>query len=350
MVHAIKQLIHQLEEEEVRALLLQQFVQLQLVAEDNGYTAEQFYLQTQRTYDALVASQQQQARTAQTEAHFTHIVFSGAAGSLKIALREAGNYEQIIVLSDAWSAGPLRHLDSRSGIAERYAWLASHFSMDDDEHFTYTEKIHDTVNKIRNIPLNHYIIIWAGNNGHEQTDFRFVLSLLHDKKNELRVMNINEAYEAVYENTAFTPRHMGELSAVQLARMYTGVESAYLLSQAERHQLIEQWQTLSEAPHTLRIWQNGTIATIPESYYDAYILEVIQESLAENRYATSIKVARVIGEVIGHLEELIGDQFIYARIIRLVIDGALQMEGIPTAMRYDHIQLRCKEERTTYEL
>ena len=59
-----------------------------------------------------------------------------------------------------------------------------------------------------------------------------------------------------------------------------------------------------------------------------------------NYKRTAIKTARIIGEVIGHLNQYIGDQFIHYRIIRLIMDGVLDMEGVPTAMRYYSIKIR----------
>lgn len=53
-----------------------------------------------------------------------------------------------------------------------------------------------------------------------------------------------------------------------------------------------------------------------------------------------IKSAKIIGEVIGHLNQYVGDQFIEYRILRLIVDGVFDMEGVPRAMRYYSIRLR----------
>ncbi|TGN32044.1 hypothetical protein E4L99_16000 [Lysinibacillus sp. S2017] len=49
---------------------------------------------------------------------------------------------------------------------------------------------------------------------------------------------------------------------------------------------------------------------------------------------------RIIGEVMGHLNQYIGDQFIQYRVIRLIMNGVLDMEGVPTAMRYYSIKIK----------
>ncbi|AWE07331.1 hypothetical protein DCE79_08050 [Lysinibacillus sp. 2017] len=42
----------------------------------------------------------------------------------------------------------------------------------------------------------------------------------------------------------------------------------------------------------------------------------------------------------GHLNQYIGDQFIQYRVIRLIMNGVLDMEGVPTAMRYYSIKIK----------
>ena len=42
----------------------------------------------------------------------------------------------------------------------------------------------------------------------------------------------------------------------------------------------------------------------------------------------------------GHLNQYIGDQFIEYRVIRLIVDGIFDMEGVTKAMRYYSIKIK----------
>lgn len=53
-----------------------------------------------------------------------------------------------------------------------------------------------------------------------------------------------------------------------------------------------------------------------------------------------IKSARIIGEVMGHLDQYIGDHFFEYRVRRLIVNGVFDLEGVPKAMRYYSIKIR----------
>ena len=94
--------------------------------------------------------------------------------------------------------------------------------MDDEELFTYEKSFQQTILNIEQIPNHHRVVIWAGENAHEQTGLRFVLYLLKEKRNDIVMMNINEAYKTHFDRPEidFILRHMGELSSEQLKQIY----------------------------------------------------------------------------------------------------------------------------------
>lgn len=90
----------------------------------------------------------------------------------------------------------------------------------------------------------------------------------------------------------------------------------------------------------LRIWQDHKIMNVPETFYDEYIIQTVKKSHSERKNNDFIKSARIIGEVIGHLDQYVGDGFIEYRVRRLIVDGIFDMEGVPRAMRYYSIKMR----------
>jgi len=214
--------------------------------------------------------------------------------------------------------------------------------MDDEGLFTYETSFQQTILNIEQIPSDHPIVIWAGENAHEQTGLRFVLYLLKEKRNNIVMININEAYKTHFERPEidFIPRCMGELSSGQLKQIYENEKNAHVLTQTERKAFEQQWVQLCNEKEVLRIWENNKIISVPENYYDEYIINTVKNFHQKKKHNDFIKSARIIGEVIGHLNQYIGDQFIHYRIIRLIMDGVLDMEGVPTAMRYYSIKIR----------
>ena len=345
MFNEMKDMINHLEDTELKSLLLQVFLRMQTVEERKGYSEQQFFLDLKNTYNDLLVYKKKQASSQQTQFHTTHIVFGDSpAGCLKIALKESGlmQQENIINFSDLFSIGPIWNLHAAQGINNRYEWLRTHIGMDDEVLFTYEKSFQQTLLNIEQIPSHHRVVIWAGENAHEQTALRLILYVLKEKTNDIVMININEAYKTHFDRPEidFTPRHMGELPAKQLQQMYENKSNGHVLTQSEREAFEQQWLQLCNEKEVLRIWENNKIMSVPENYYDAYIIDTVKQFHQEKKQSEFIKSARIIGEVMGHLNQYVGDQFIEYRIIRLIMNGVLDMEGVPTAMRYYSIKIR----------
>ena len=342
----IKDTINHLDEEELKSLLLQFFLRMQIVEERKGYSEQQFFLDVKNTYNNLLEYQKNKANIQHSQYDTTHIVFRDSpTGSLKIALKDLGlnQQEKIINFSDLFSIGPIWNLHDPQGIANRYEWLRTHINIDDEVLFNYEDHFKQTILNIEQTPSHHPIIIWAGENAHEQTGLRFVLYLLKKKTNDILIINTNEAYKTHLDRPEidFTPRNMGELSSEQLKQIYENEKNDHALTQTERKAFEQQWEQLGdEGKEILRIWESNKIMSVPETFYDEYIINTVKKFHRNNKHNDFIKSARIIGEVIGHLNQYVGDQFIEYRIIRLIMNGVLDMKGVPTAMRYYSIKLR----------
>lgn len=210
----MKGTINHLEDKELKSLLFQFYLRMQAVEERKGYSEQQFFLDIKNTYNDML--EYKKSVEQHTQFHTTHIVFGDSpSGSLKIALKELGlnQQEKIIAFSDLFSIGSIWNLLDAQGVAKRYEWR-THINIDDEVLFNYEDNFKRTILNIEQIPSHHPIIIWAGENAHEQTGLRFVLYLLKEKTNDIFIMNINEAYKTHFDRTEidFTQLHMGELS------------------------------------------------------------------------------------------------------------------------------------------
>lgn len=338
-------MINHLEDTELKSLLLQVFLRMQIVEERKGYSEQQFFLDVKKTYNDLVAYKNNQTSSNLAQFHTTHIVFSdSAAGSLKIALMESNltQQENIMNVSDLFSIGPLWNLHTSEGINHRYNWLRTHINIDEKQLMTYEYHFEHYLLSLKQIPNDHKIIIWIGENAHEQAALRMILYVIKEKTNDIVLMNVNEAYKMHFEldEKEFPPRHMGEILVKQLKQMYENIGQGHVLTQLERKVFEQQWLQLCQQKDVLRIWEKNEIVNVPENYYDAYIIEIVKEFHEKNNDKNFIKSARIIGEVIGHLNQYIGAEFIEYRVIRLIMNGILDMKGVPTAMRHYSIKIK----------
>ncbi|WP_299515514.1 DUF1835 domain-containing protein [uncultured Rummeliibacillus sp.] len=346
MFNEMKDTINNLDEKELKSLLFQFFFRMQAVENRKDYSEQQFFLDIKNTYNALLEDRENHAMGEKhTQFDTTHIVFGDApTGSLKLVLKELGinQKEKIITFSDLFSIGPVWKVHELQGIVNRHEWLRTHLNSEGDVLTNYLAKFMQTILEIEQISSHQPIIIWAGENAHEQTGLRLVLYLLKEKTNDILIINTNEAYKKNFDTTEsdFTPQHMGELSFEQLKQIYENEKNDHALTQTERKVFEQQWEQLCQDKEVLRIWGNNKIISVPETYYDENIINTVKKFHKKNKQNEFIKSARIIGEVIGHLDQYVGDEFIEYRIKRLVADGIFDIEGVTKAMRYYSIKVR----------
>ena len=346
LMNELKQTINHFTEEEAKSLLSLLFTRIQTFEEIERYTEKQFAIDMKKMYhDLLNFQKNKEIANKNKQYQATHIVFGGSpAGSLKMALQELELHEkeQIINFPDLFSIGPIWHLHDSQGFTNRYRWLITHINIDEEVLLNYEDYFKQAILNIEQIPSHHPIIIWAGENAHEQTALRLALYVLKERTNDILIINTNEAYKTHFDQPEidFTPRCMGELSFKQLKQIYEHEKNGHALTQTERKPFEQQWAQLCEDKEVLRIWENNKIMSVPENYYDEYIIDTVKKSHKKKKNNDFIKSARIIGEVIGHLNQYVGDQFIEYRVRRLIVDGIFDMEGVPKAMRYYSIKLR----------
>ncbi|WP_419465982.1 DUF3658 domain-containing protein [Bacillus spongiae] len=108
----------------------------------------------------------------------------------------------------------------------------------------------------------------------------------------------------------------------------------------QRKELEKEWLVLSESDDTLRLWQNDYIQSVTEDYFDEIIIQSLQKLQDERGSIDFIKSARLIGEVLGQTLQIIGDGFIEYRVRELIVNGVLDIKGVPKAMRFYEVKFR----------
>ncbi|WP_409296863.1 DUF1835 domain-containing protein [Peribacillus sp. SCS-26] len=333
MINQWKEIIQTLPEQEAKSLLLQMFLRIQQ-AKEAAYTKEQLASDLMDIHDEFLSFNTVKKPGSPPAA--AYIIFGeSAAGSLRSGLRKRKGEERIKVISfpGILSTGPLWRLDEEAGIQHRFQWLGAHLNYEYDDLDAEGDGFRQAISDVAALPYDIPVIICTGHNAHEQTGLRFALNLLKSRSS-VYIMNPSEktAEHSRQSGIEFLPLHSGEIEPELLARFldYTQEE---LLPQEERIRLQEEWQQeLSQGEAVLRIWENEKVISVPEDFYDSYILETA-ERLEKNYNQEYIKSARLIGEVIGHLEQFHGDGFMEYRLREMIKKGVFEMEGSLKAMR-----------------
>lgn len=345
-IEELKKAIKELPEDEAKTLLFHALLKAELLTgTDDSET--QFIREMKRISNSLFERTRNRSDMIKEDTNqLIHILFGDSpAGSLKVALKEMGLVEKEKVISfwDIFSIGPVWRLDEKLGQEERFEFVKNVMNDEYDDFQDYQRGFYDSINLLNSISEDVPIQIWVAENAHEQTGLRYVLHLLKDKKNDIKVINTTKMYSEHVKRTN-TVLHTGEIMPEELQVIYKQSYSYSPLTAQERKQLEEEWSALMETKETLRIWRDGQIMSISEDYYDEYMIDLAKRLQIELKHVQEpeefIKSARLIGEVIGHLDQYIGDKFFEYRLRKLIGKDIFEMEGNLKAMRYYSVRLR----------
>lgn len=268
-----------------------------------------------------------------------HIVIGeSAAGSLRYSLERP---KEVIGFPDFFSIGPIWKLDEKIGQTSRNEWLYENINTEQDD-FEYENKFTNTLREMEDIPGDVPIYIWTANNANEQVGHRFILALLTGKANEVFLINSTELYTKYIssKNDVQSYHYTSQLEPKNLRRIYEMGKQRRPLSTDEKAQYQKEWQKLSLTKEVLRIWRNQEIVGVAEDHYDSLIIKTIEKLHLEQGNEEFLKTARVIGEILGQMEEFISDSFFEYRIRHLVYSGVLELKGVPRSMRHYSVKLR----------
>ncbi|WP_071394780.1 DUF3658 domain-containing protein [Bacillus tuaregi] len=73
---------------------------------------------------------------------------------------------------------------------------------------------------------------------------------------------------------------------------------------------------------------------------DDYIIQKAIKLHKQQKKKSFMKSARLIGEVIGYLDQYIGDEYFEYRVRHLIMNGVFEIEGIPKAMWFYSVKLK----------
>ncbi|MEJ9233417.1 DUF1835 domain-containing protein [Peribacillus butanolivorans] len=275
-----------------------------------------------------------------------HIVFGDStAGSLKFAFRKTTytKTEEIIVLPDILSVGPIESLQTKEGIENRFQWFKENYRDDFKNLEEYKQGMLKAIEKIRAIPPYQKVIIWTCENAAEQTGLRIVLYLLQNKVNDVFELNTFKAFHEFFtypmlEEEQF-PRSSGELTPEKLLQFYEQFELRPM-NFAKRNALSDEGQNLMLIENHLRTWEHGELRDLNIERGDDFIIHCAKKLHKEQGTYDYMNSARLIGEVIGNMQQYTGDEWIEYRLRDLISKEIFEYRGDLSAMRLYEVKLK----------
>ncbi|KPN98019.1 DUF1835 domain-containing protein [Lysinibacillus sp. ZYM-1] len=264
--------------------------------------------------------QQQRKCVTMTNAQKVHIVCSeSAAGSLRVALAPP---KYVIGFPEDLSIGPLWKLDERRGQVFRHEWLIENINDEMDDFVGHTKLI-NVIREIRDIPMHLPIYIWYGNNTEEQCGLRFFLFLLREHPNDIFLIDTADQHAI---NRQWNP----DLYEVKQ------------LSVKEHQMLLQQWESLMQSKEIFRQWQHQHVQTVPENYYDSFIVTTLEQLHREQGNIDFIQTGTFLLELLTRMEAPPNIFYLEYRVRYLVYNGFFALKGIPKTMRHYYVKIRQK--------
>ncbi|PEI95732.1 hypothetical protein CN679_03210 [Bacillus pseudomycoides] len=336
MIDKLSKVIDSMPEDEAKSLLRLILIQLDLMETEPSEDRMKILTEIPKQ---LIESQKPKLNIR--ESKHVHIAFGDSpAGCIEYMLKQVDLTEDYVVcFSDAFSIGPIHQLELEAGQVARQQWLSRNLN----SHDLYFEEeylaiFRESMEKLQSIPKDIPITIWKADNAHEHVGLCFVLAYLQDRDN-IRVINTSEAYGKLFPE-GYNIRGTGELSPEKLAVIYEKYGKDTPLTKEARKNLELEWELLSETTDLLRIWQDNKVLSVQESYFDSFIIECAKMLEKEEPEEQFYKAPRLIGEVLGHMEQSVGDIFLEYRLRTLIKQGVFEMKGTLKAMRYYSVKLK----------
>lgn len=270
-----------------------------------------------------------------------HIVCGeAAAGTLRVGL---GFGNKVIGFPDFFAEGPIWQLHQDAGRKHRYEWLKDHLNIENNYmEEEYEQRIFKTLEELKAIPMHIPIVLWTAENAHEQAGMLYIIYLLKDKVNDVFLINSTVGFKELYEAEAEREDeffwHTGGIESEKINSIAKN-RRLHPLSAETRRKYEEEWIALAETKEVLRVWEKGTIKSVHDHYFDPIIIEQARKLHAEQEKHDFILSARLIGEVLGDLDQPIVDAFLEDRLRTLIYKGVFEIKGIPKGIRHYSVKL-----------
>ncbi|WP_409340757.1 DUF1835 domain-containing protein [Paenibacillus sp. MBLB4367] len=330
--------LHELEDWEARAFIQKVLERADCANAQPSTGKDEFAGQIVDMWTAYVQASRERKREADERRNCIHLLFGlSDAGSLKVALSNAGMRQasEVLAFNDLFSIGPVGRLETTDGQRHRQHWLTERFAgYMHDQLFNREHGIGAMLDRLAGIPERQNITIWCADNAHAQVGLRLALYALRERTNPICTVNITQAYAkiALHHESELIPAALGEISLEAIQELLMSKEWETPLPEEERRRYEREWLELSGGDGLLRLWRDGKLLSVQETYFDESLMGIVKRLQDEEGGASYIRAGRIVGEAIAEWKQLVGDLFVEYRLWTLISDGKLVFKGLPGAV------------------
>ncbi len=249
-----------------------------------------------------------------------HIVFDSRGAELLNAamdLDEALDGE-VILIQDDYSVGPMQHLFSDEGRAERKKWW-DEIRQEAGEP-AGEESDAGTLKKILQRMVEEefdQIWIWMAPNVRDVSGYFWLIAQLKEFSGRIYLLSLNNLPFINEKGNVFYPVSLAEIPAREFVK---AKKLARPVSPAEFETDPDEWERLAGENKNLRILEGGKkMVQQPDDYYDKQILHFIQPAFQ--------KIQRTVHQILSKSTEKLNDAFLTWRLKQFVASGIAEQQG-----------------------
>ena len=241
-----------------------------------------------------------------------HIVNgNSAAGTLKFVLKNDNLTitNTVYCFNDFLSIGPLFQIESEIGQQKRKKYL-SELIREIDSDYPLSE-VTDNISEFINFNFNEYdrVTVWHGNNSPERILKFLCCSVIENKK-------LYEVDISKLQTEERVPFAVGECSPESVKTL---LNMSIKIPQEDDTKSTQKWNQITASKSKLRLYDFGKIENAPDTFFDQLIIEQ-----CTNEFTLALKI---VGQVLGESNQLIGDTFITFRLLHLIKEKSLNYYG-----------------------
>lgn len=189
-------------------------------------------------------------------------------------------------------------------------------------HFEFTEADMEHFFNMQRSDFNQFmkaaeagetIRIWKDSTPNAMCGFYYACYLTRELVCDIRVVELPR-FEKREKDIIVEHANWGEVAPGQL---YKFLSNESVVEPYEKMAMARRWMELMEEDAPLRALLSGCLVSVAEDFYDSIIIQNLPEK--------PIKMARFIGNLLGHYPIGIGDSWYARRIFKMIDDGRLKV-------------------------
>jgi len=244
--------------------------------------------------------------------------------------------DEIVVIKDDFSVGPINDIYSAEGMQSRKDWRQN---IVQDTNGNLVEEVVDagTIESIKLKLANddeQSVWIWVAPNKQAVSGYYWLISQLKDYGGKVFVLSLNNLPFINDKGNIFYPVHLSEIPPREFVK---AKKLARAVTTSEFEIDPDEWTKLGNENKMIRILEGAKkLSQHDEDFYDKFILEYIT--------ADWQKANKVINQFLNKSKHTTGDAYIFWRLKELIVQGKIESSAEIQNRKDLEVKLKVKSE------